>query len=99
MDELAEENDWHREDERHPKPPAEHLFVARVVRVGAVVLVWTSLVNVRTAVVLCFSVVSVFGFGLAVLVLCVFVRVFEFCGGLIRRSVGFVLRVVGMLFG
>ncbi|WP_162562644.1 hypothetical protein [Salinigranum rubrum] len=46
-----------------------------------------------------------FGFGLAVivlgfvLVLCVFVRVFRFRGGLIRRSVSFVLREVGLLLG
>jgi hypothetical protein len=56
-------------------------------------------------VVLCFSVVSVFGFGLAVtvlgfvLVMRVFVRVFGFRGGLIRRSVCFVLREVRMLLG
>jgi hypothetical protein len=56
-------------------------------------------------VVRCVSVVSVFGFGLAVivlgfvLVLCVFVRVFRFRGGLIRRSVSFVLREVGLLLG
>jgi cytochrome c biogenesis protein CcdA len=69
----------------------------------AVLLVWPSLVTVRTVVVRCFSVVSVFGFGLAVpvlgfvLVMHVFVRRFGFRGGLIRRRLCFVLRGVGML--
>ncbi|ELZ68891.1 hypothetical protein C457_10786 [Haloferax prahovense DSM 18310] len=79
--------------------------MARVVRVCAVLLVWSPFVAVRTVVVRCFSVVSVFGFGLAVpvlglvLVMGVFVCVLGFRGGLIRRSVCFVLRRMGMLLG
>ncbi|MDS0301460.1 hypothetical protein NDI76_22285 [Halogeometricum sp. S1BR25-6] len=72
-----------------------------------VLLVWTLFVTVRTVVVFvdCFSVLCVFGFGLAVpvldfvLVMRVFVRVLGFRGALIRRSVCFVLRRKGMLLG
>ncbi|WP_254538797.1 hypothetical protein [Halomarina litorea] len=60
----------------------------------AVILV-IPLVTVRTVVVLSFPVMSVFGFGLAVLVL----GMFGFRGGLIRRSMRFVLRGVGLLLG
>ncbi|MDB9234666.1 hypothetical protein PN414_13820 [Halorubrum ezzemoulense] len=72
---------------------------------GSVIVVWAPFVTVRPAVVFCVSVVSVFGFDLVVivfgfvLVLYVFVRVFGFCGCLIRRSVCFVLRGVGLLLG
>jgi len=53
LNELAEEDDWHRERERYPEPPPEHPLVTRVIGVGPVIFV-LSLVNVRAVVVVVF---------------------------------------------
>src|SRR5699024_6453625 len=40
--EFAEDDDWNRENQRYPESLAEHLFVARVVGLGNVMAVITS---------------------------------------------------------
>jgi len=54
LNELAEEDDWHRERERYPEPPPEHPLVTRVIGVWAPVIFVLSLVNVRAVVVVVF---------------------------------------------
>jgi len=52
LNELAEEDDWHRERERYPEPPPEHPLVTRVI--GGPRDLVLSLVNVRAVVVVVF---------------------------------------------